>query len=62
MTLIFVRIDECHLFFPGLWALRFGNGAAAGPTDSLFFTAGTAGESAGLFGSLTFSGQGKHDA
>ena len=37
----------------GLWALRFGNGAAAGPTDTLFFTAGTAGESAGLFGSLT---------
>jgi uncharacterized protein (TIGR03118 family) len=45
----------------GLWALRFGNGAAAGPTNTLFFTAGTAGESAGLFGSLTFSGQDKHD-
>jgi uncharacterized protein (TIGR03118 family) len=39
----------------GLWALRFGNGAAAGPVDTLFFTAGTAGESAGLFGSLTSS-------
>jgi uncharacterized protein (TIGR03118 family) len=39
----------------GLWALRFGNGAGAGPADTLFFTAGTAGESAGLFGSLTFT-------
>lgn len=51
----------------GLWALRFGNGAAAGPVDTLFFTAGTAGESAGLLGSLTHSsppptlGDGDHD-
>jgi uncharacterized protein (TIGR03118 family) len=43
----------------GLWALRFGNGAAngtgTGTADTLFFTAGTNGENAGLFGSLTFS-------
>ncbi len=36
----------------GLWALQFGNGVAAGPTDKLFFTAGPADESHGLFGSL----------
>jgi uncharacterized protein (TIGR03118 family) len=43
-----------------LWALRFGNGAAAGPADTLFFTAGLTshfgGTSSlpphGLFGSL----------
>jgi uncharacterized protein (TIGR03118 family) len=38
----------------GLWALEFGNGAAAnGPTDTLFFTAGPNDESNGLFGSIT---------
>jgi len=36
----------------GLWALSFGNGATAGPEDTLFFTAGPGGESHGLFGSL----------
>jgi uncharacterized protein (TIGR03118 family) len=36
----------------GLWALQFGNGNAAGPTDSLFFTAGPNGERHGLFGSI----------
>jgi len=39
----------------GLWALQFGNGAAAGPTSSLFFTAGPDDESNGLFGSITAS-------
>jgi uncharacterized protein (TIGR03118 family) len=37
----------------GLWALEFGNGAAAGPTNSLFFTAGPNEEEHGLFGSIT---------
>ncbi|HEY7398228.1 MAG TPA: TIGR03118 family protein [Gaiellaceae bacterium] len=37
----------------GLWALEFGNGSAAGPTDSLYFTAGPDDESNGLFGSIT---------
>lgn len=36
----------------GLWGLDFGNGANAGPTTTLFFTAGPDGESHGLFGSL----------
>jgi uncharacterized protein (TIGR03118 family) len=40
---------------PGLWGLTVGNGGLAGPTDSLFFTAGPGGESGGLFGSLTFA-------
>jgi uncharacterized protein (TIGR03118 family) len=38
------------LVIDGLWALEFGNGAAAGPTNSLFFTAGPGDESHGLFG------------
>jgi uncharacterized protein (TIGR03118 family) len=36
----------------GLWALSFGNGAAAGPTDTLFFTAGPDEETHGLFGKI----------
>ncbi len=41
------------LSIDGLWALSFGNGAAAGPVNTLFFTAGLQGESHGLFGTLT---------
>jgi uncharacterized protein (TIGR03118 family) len=37
----------------GLWALGFGNGALAGPTDTLFFTAGINDEADGLFGLIT---------
>ena len=36
----------------GLWALAFGNGAAAGPDSTLFFTAGPFAEQHGLFGRL----------
>jgi len=36
----------------GLWALRFGNGDAAGPRTSLFFTAGPNDEQHGLFGKI----------
>jgi uncharacterized protein (TIGR03118 family) len=36
----------------GLWALRFGNNGGAGPSGTLFFTAGPNGESGGLFGEL----------
>jgi uncharacterized protein (TIGR03118 family) len=35
-----------------LWSLQFGNGGIAGPTSTLFFTAGIDGEKNGLFGSL----------
>jgi uncharacterized protein (TIGR03118 family) len=37
----------------GLWAIAFGNGAAGGPTTTLYFAAGPGGESHGLFGSIT---------
>ena len=37
----------------GLWALRFGNGGNAGPTNTLFFTAGIDDEAHGLFGTVT---------
>jgi uncharacterized protein (TIGR03118 family) len=36
----------------GLWALRFGNGGAAGDPHTLFFTAGIGGYLHGLLGSL----------
>jgi uncharacterized protein (TIGR03118 family) len=41
----------------GLWGIRFGNGAMAGPANFLFFAAGIQGENHGLFGSL----RPKHD-
>jgi len=41
------------LSIDGLWALGFGNGATAGPVNTLFFTAGIQDESHGLFGTLT---------
>jgi uncharacterized protein (TIGR03118 family) len=41
------------LTIDGLWALSFGNGANAGPLNTLFFTAGIQDEGHGLFGTLT---------
>jgi uncharacterized protein (TIGR03118 family) len=38
----------------GLWGLGFGNGAAAGPKNALFFAAGPDGEAHGLFGRIDF--------
>ena len=38
---------------PGLWGLEFGNGAAAGPSNQLFFVAGIGDEMNGLFGSIS---------
>ena len=40
------------LVIDGLWGLKFGNGAAAGPITTLLFTAGPNDEADGLFGSL----------
>ena len=37
----------------GLWAIAFGNGAAAGPTNTLYFLSGPSGEKHGLYGSIT---------
>lgn len=45
--------DGSTLKIGGLWALRFGNDAAAGPATTLFFTAGPDHETNGLLGTLT---------
>jgi len=44
--------DGAPVAIDGLWALAFGNGAGAGPTNALFFTAGPFDEEHGLFGKL----------
>jgi uncharacterized protein (TIGR03118 family) len=44
--------DGSALQIDGLWALQFGNGGPAGPTNTLFFTAGPGHESHGLFGKI----------
>jgi len=44
--------DGPPLKIDGLWSISFGNGAAAGPKTTLFFTAGPFEEAHGLFGSL----------
>jgi len=45
--------DNSVLAIDGLWSLTFGNGANAGPSTTLFFSAGPGGEMHGLFGTLT---------
>jgi uncharacterized protein (TIGR03118 family) len=50
-----------QLRIDGLWALQFGNGAAAGPTTTLFFTSGPQKESHGIFGSLVATTPPGHD-
>jgi uncharacterized protein (TIGR03118 family) len=45
--------DGTPIAIDGLWAIAFGNGAAAGPVDTLYFLAGPSGEKHGLFGSIT---------
>jgi uncharacterized protein (TIGR03118 family) len=41
------------LTFPGLWSLAFGNGDSDKPLTTLFYTAGFANQTDGLFGSIT---------
>src|ERR1041384_4631945 len=41
--------DSQPITLDGLWALAFGNGGNAGPTNALFFTAGIDDEDHGLF-------------
>jgi uncharacterized protein (TIGR03118 family) len=43
------------LSFPGLWSLAFGNGDADKPSTTLFYTAGFANQTDGVFGSITTS-------
>ena len=44
--------DGKPLAIDGLWALQFGNDGSAGPSRTLFFTAGPNDEADGLFGSI----------
>ena len=45
--------DGTPIAIDGLWAIAFGNGAAAGPTNTLYFLAGPGQEQHGLYGSIT---------
>jgi uncharacterized protein (TIGR03118 family) len=45
--------DGTLITLDGLWALAFGNGAAAGPASTLYFLSGPSDESHGLLGSIT---------
>jgi uncharacterized protein (TIGR03118 family) len=45
--------DHQPISIDGLWGIGFGNGAAAGPTTTLYFAAGPDDETHGLFGSIT---------
>ena len=45
--------DGAPIEIDGLWAIAFGNGAAAGPTNTLYFLSGPSGEKHGLYGSIT---------
>jgi uncharacterized protein (TIGR03118 family) len=47
-----LRAGRGPLVIDGLWGLAFGNDAAAGPSDALFFSAGPGGEAHGLFGRI----------
>jgi len=53
--------DHNPIEIDGLWGIGFGNGKQAGPTDTLFFAAGTNDEADGLFGSLTAQAGGKDE-
>lgn len=44
------------LVIDGLWGIGFGNGAASGPTNVLYFSAGPNGENDGLFGVVAVAG------
>jgi uncharacterized protein (TIGR03118 family) len=45
--------DGTLVTLDGLWAIAFGNGAAAGPANTLYFLSGPSDESHGLLGSIT---------
>lgn len=46
------------LMVPGLWSLVFGNGDSDKPRTTLFYTAGFADQTDGVFGGITFSNSG----
>ena len=45
--------DDTDMVIDGLWMIAFGNNANAGPSTTLFFTAGIQEEAHGLFGTIT---------
>jgi uncharacterized protein (TIGR03118 family) len=45
--------DGTPIAIDGLWAIAFGNGAAAGPKNTLYFLSGPSAEKHGLYGSIT---------
>jgi uncharacterized protein (TIGR03118 family) len=45
--------DGMPIAIDGLWGIAFGNGAAAGPKNTLYFLAGPGQEQHGLYGSIT---------
>ena len=47
---------ETLVTLEGLWAIAFGNGAAAGPTSTLYFLAGPGDEKHGMLGAITAAG------
>jgi uncharacterized protein (TIGR03118 family) len=57
-----LRDQHGPIVIDGLWALAFGNDAAAGPSSALFFSAGPGGEAHGLFGRIDWvAGTGEDD-
>jgi uncharacterized protein (TIGR03118 family) len=49
----FLQSGGTDLFIPGLWALAFGDGQRqSGPTDVLYFNAGGANQTTGVFGAI----------
>jgi len=52
-----LRLGDGNLVtLEGLWAIAFGNGAAAGPTSTLYFLAGPGDEKHGMLGAITAAG------
>ncbi len=50
----FLQSNGTALSIPGLWGLEFGNGnAESGPTNVLYFNAGGANQTTGVFGAIT---------
>lgn len=53
----FLRDDSGNVaVIQGIWGMLFGNGVKLGDTNALYFAAGPADETEGLFGSLRFAG------
>ena len=48
------RSNGAAITIDGLWGIAFGNGINAQPTNTLFFTAGPADESHGVYGRIAF--------